>query len=89
MIIKQTVVDQIEITRTGDIQVRFGKLLVEGDNEISCQWHRTMIPPGGDVDAQLAVVNAHLIQMGEQPVDAAGIAKIKAHAQTAWTPEKS
>ena len=86
-ITRKTVVDQIEITRTGHIQFRLGKLLVEDGKELSSQWHRSVVEPGGDVEAQMAVVNAHLVQMGEAEVDAAGIAKIKAQAQAAWTPE--
>lgn len=87
MIEKKTVIDQIEVTRAGHIQIRIGKLIVEDGRELSCQWHRTAVEVGGDVDAQIEAVNAHLIEMGEAPIDAAGIAKVKTMAVAAWTPE--
>jgi len=43
------------------------------------KWHRTAIAQDGDIDAQMAAVNNHLAQMGEQPVSAEDIAKIKSH----------
>lgn len=64
----KTVVDQIEVRRDGTIQVKLGLLVMDGDSEISCQWHRTAIEPGGDVDEQIAAVNAHLESMGKAPV---------------------
>lgn len=60
MIEKQTVIDQIEVARNGHVQIRFGLLLVEDGQEIGCQWHRTAIEPGGDVDAAIAAVNADI-----------------------------
>ena len=78
-IVKQTVVDQIEITRNGTMQIRIGLELVEDGAVLSNKWHRTMVDPGGDVTAQIAAVNAYLLAMGEQEVSAADIAKIKAH----------
>ena len=79
MITKQTVVDQIEITRNGALQIRIALELVEDGAVLSNKWHRTAVEPGGDVGAQIAAVNEHLAQMGKQPVNAADIAKIKAH----------
>lgn len=79
MIEKQTVLDQIEITRNGILQIRIALELVENDTVINRRWHRTAIEPGGDVGAQMANVNKHLTQMNERLVSAADIAKIKAH----------
>ena len=80
MITKQTVVDQIEVTRNGTIQVRIALELVENGAVLNYKWHRTAIDAGGDVDAQMAAVNAHITseQMNEQPVSPADIARIKA-----------
>jgi hypothetical protein len=83
MIEKQTIVDQIEITRTGYVQVRLGLLLIDDGREIDCKWHRTSIEPGGDVDRQMAAVNASLEQAGKLAVDGAGIEKVKAFAALA------
>lgn len=79
-IIKQTVVDQIELTRTGTIQIRIALELVENGAVISSKWHRTSVEPGVDVAAQMAAVNYHITSepMNEQPVSAVDIARIKA-----------
>lgn len=65
MLEKKTVIERIEIMAGGSIQVRFAKLIVEGEKVISHQWHRCAFDPGTDVDAVLAAVNNHLEQMGE------------------------
>jgi hypothetical protein len=87
MIEKKTAVDQIEITRSGVIQIRFGLLLIEDGQEIDCKWHRTSIEPDGDVDATMAAVNYHLTQMGKEIVGAEGLERIRAIAKVAHTPE--
>lgn len=59
MIERKTVLDQIEIRRNGEVALRFGLLLVEDGNEIGCEWHRTVVPPGADPAAQIEIVNKH------------------------------
>lgn len=80
MIEKKTIVDQIEVTRNGTLQIRFGLLLLEDGKEIDCKWHRTSIEPGGDVDAQVAAVNKALPQLG-YPAISAGIERIRIAAE--------
>lgn len=87
MIEKKTIIDQIEITRNGTVQMRFGLLLLEGRAEIDSKWHRTCFPPGHDVAAQIAAVNSHLAQMGKPPVSTEDAAYIAAMCAQAWTPE--
>jgi hypothetical protein len=69
MIEKKTIVDQIEISRSGHIHIRFGLLLIEDGVELDCKWHRTVIEPGSDIDAQIAAVNSHLQIMGKATID--------------------
>jgi len=76
MIEKKTVVDQIEITRHGTIQVRLGLLLVEDGKEEDCKWHRTSVDPGGDVAGTLAAVNVHLKAMGKMELTAEQIKRV-------------
>lgn len=87
MIEKKTIIDQIEITRNGTVQVRFGLLLLEDGAEIDSKWHRTNFPPGHDVSAQIAAVNAHLSQMGKPAISAEDAARIAQVCTQAWTPE--
>ena len=88
MIEKKTVIDQIEITRSGSIQIRLGLLLVEDGEELSCQWHRTVIEPDGDIDVQIAAVNVGLAAMRAAPVSDVGrVALLKSLKPMVHTPE--
>lgn len=69
MIEKRTIVDQREITANSIIQIRFRKEIVEDGKVLSFQYHRTTLQPGDDLDAQMAVVNAHLERMDCKPVE--------------------
>lgn len=63
MIYRKTVLDQPELHRSGLLQIRLALILVEGDTELSCSWHRTAVELDGDVQAQMDFVNAHLAVM--------------------------
>lgn len=84
---KQTSVNQIEVTENGTVQIRFAIDLVEDGKVIDRKWHRTSCPPGHDIEAQIAAVNAHLTAMGKEKVKTADVVKIRAHTDVAWTPE--
>lgn len=86
MIDKKTTVDQIEITRSGTIQVRLALELIENGEVLSHKLHRTLIAPGSDVAAQMAAVNVHLVQMNMNTVSDADVGQISALATVAWTP---
>jgi hypothetical protein len=87
MIEKKTIIDQIEITRNGTVQIRLGLLILEDGQEIDSKWHRTALPPGHDVTAQIAAVNAHLALMGKPAVSETDAARITSVCTQAWTPE--
>lgn len=88
MIEKKTIIDQIEVTRTGHVQIRFGILLIEDGVEISCNWHRTTVEPGGDVDAQIAAVNTGITtQLKATPVEADKVPLLKNICDLVHTPE--
>lgn len=83
---KQTVIDQIEIQRDGTIQLRFAKEIVDDDGTVlSKDWHRTALPPGQNIDAQMQVVNDHLVSMKCAAVDTAEIGRVKALEPVVWT----
>jgi hypothetical protein len=73
---RKTVIDQIEITRGGPIQIRFAKLLVEDGKELACEWHRTTLEPGNEPDAMFAAVNDHLEQMGVARIEQDALAGV-------------
>ena len=62
MIEKKPVIDQIEVTRTGNIQVRRADLIMEDGVEIAKTYHRHSLHPGDDLSEQdervVAVANA-------------------------------
>lgn len=88
MITKNTVVDQIEVTRNGIIQIRVGlELLGNGVPIAPPKWVRTSCAPGDNVEQQMASVNGYLSRINENTVSDADIAKIRAQANAAWTPE--
>ena len=66
MIGKKSVIERIEILAGGSIQVRFAKLIVDGDKIVGCpQWHRSVLDPGTELEPLLIAVNNHLEQMAE------------------------
>jgi hypothetical protein len=83
MIEKRTVMDQIEITANGTVLFRLAKLIVEDGTVLAREWHRSVIEPSGDVDAQMAAVNAHLVEMGA--AECTDYAALKAHVGLART----
>ena len=73
MLERKSILDQIEITREGCLQVRIGLLIMDGEKEVSCKWHRFALGvdsnfPEDALQQQIAAVNAHLEAMGEAPV---------------------
>jgi hypothetical protein len=78
---KSLIVEQIEVTKTGNIQIRMHKMSSDGDLIGN---HRTSIEPNGDVDAQIAAVNSHMAMENFSPISNADIARVKAVAIAAW-----
>jgi len=78
---KFLIVEQIEITKTGNIQIRMHKMSSDGDLIGN---HRTSIEPNGDVDAQIAAVNSHMAAENFAPISDVDTARVKAVAAAAW-----
>jgi hypothetical protein len=85
---KKTIVDQIEITRSGIVQIRFGLLILDDATgaEEACNWHRTAIEPGANPQVLIDAVNAHLAQMGKAAIQSSCCEKIRAVIATVHTP---
>lgn len=55
---KEAVVDKIEVTESGHVQVRTATRIVEDGNVISQSYHRHVVAPGDDYSAEDAKVQA-------------------------------
>ena len=55
---KETVVDKIEVTESGHVQVRTATRVVEDGNVISQSYHRHVVAPGDDYSAEDPKVQA-------------------------------
>ena len=81
---KQLIIDQIEITSNGTVQVRMHKLSSDGDLLGN---HRTSLPPATDINAQVATVNAHMATENYSAISDADVVKLTAICNAAWTAE--
>ena len=52
MLEKLSVIDQIEVIRNGNIQVRRANLIIENGEEIAKTYHRHVLCPGDDLTGQ-------------------------------------
>lgn len=73
---KVSIIDQIEILSTGDVQVRIRLMVVDGTEVVASKWHRTVVPTDVDPVMQMAAVNEHLVAMGEAPLAAEDIGRL-------------
>ena len=85
---KQLIIDQIEVTSNGTVQVRMHKLSSDGDLIGN---HRTALAPASDasaqVNAQVAEVNAHMAMENYSAIPNADVAKLTTICNAAWTAE--
>jgi hypothetical protein len=90
MLEEKTTIDTIEIAEDGTIRLRFGLLVIKDGVVISRKWHRTSCPPGTDIDAQIAVVNADITTRSElmaPPIDTSRLPDLKAIVALIHTPK--
>lgn len=64
MLARKTVLDRIEIDQNGNIGMRIGLLIVDGEKEIDRKAHRVVIHPGDNIDEKIGDVNKHLEKDG-------------------------
>jgi len=81
---KQLIIEQIEVTSNGTIQVRMHKMSSDGDLIGN---HRTLLPPATDITTQVAAVNAHMATENYSAISDADVAKLTAICNTVWTAE--
>jgi hypothetical protein len=81
---KSLIIDQIEVTNNGTVQVRMHKLSSDGDLIGN---HRTILYPATDITAQVAAVNAHMATENYSAISASDVAKLTAICNATWTAE--
>ena len=81
---KQLIIDQIEVTSNGIVQVRMHKMSSDGDLIGN---HRTTLLPATDINAQVAAVNAHMATENYSAIPDADVVKLTAICNAAWTAE--
>jgi hypothetical protein len=86
MISKRVILDQVETTAVGVVQLRFRKEIVEDGRVIGFEYHRTTLEPGIPLPAQMAAVNEHLGRMGWPAV--ADMSRAQRIVDVEHTPER-
>jgi len=81
---KSLIIEQIEVTNNGTVQVRMHKLSSDGDLIGN---HRTSLPPATDINAQVAAVNAHMATENYSAIPDADVVKLTAICNAVWTAE--
>ena len=81
---KSLIIDQIEVTSNGTVQVRMHKMSSDGDLIGN---HRTTLLPATDINAQVAAVNAHMATENYSAISDADVVKLTAICNTVWTTE--
>ena len=76
---KQVLVDKIEVTENGSVQVRTATRIVEDGNVISTTYHRHVVAPGQDYSNEDARVKAICAAIHTQEVIAAYEAMVEAN----------
>lgn len=84
---KVTIVDQVEVPRSGFVQVRMRKQILDDGQVVAEEYHRTAIAPDASPDAQLADVNEHLESMGAAPVSSSDWDRVRTIAAAVHTDE--
>ena len=81
---KSLSIREVRVDKYGNLFAEFDKLSSDGDPLGN---HTMSVSPGGDIDAQIAAVNADMGSKGFAPIPDADVAKVKVTAAATWTPE--
>ena len=81
---KSLIIDQIEVTSNGTVQVRMHKMSSDGDLIGN---HRTLLPPATDITTQITAVNVQMATENYSAISDADVARLTAICNAAWTAE--
>lgn len=85
---RKSVIDQVEVTRDGHLQVRLLKKVIDNGVEIDIGYHRTVIPVGGNVELQMQQVATHLASLEFPLDDTEELAQLKQLSEVVFKPAK-
>lgn len=72
----KTVLDNITLCRDGSLNIRLGLLVIDGDKEVSCNWHRFAAGPDEDPLVQLQEVTGNIAESGYPALSVEDVATI-------------
>lgn len=75
---RNVILNQITLCADGSVGVQLMKQIIDDGEVIFQEPHRTVVDCFGDVEAQMAAVNAHLAKMGFPAVSVEGVERIAA-----------
>ena len=78
---RKTMLDKVELDKSGAVSIRLALMLVEGDQVLSTQYHRLAIDIYGDVVEQMGDVVAHLASMGYPPLPESALGLLRSGHQ--------
>ena len=78
---RKTMLDKVELDKSGAVSIRLALMLVEGDQVLSTQYHRLAIDIYGDVVEQMGEVVAHLASMGYPPLPESALGLLRSGHQ--------
>lgn len=81
---KQVVLDQIEVSGSGKVGVRFKKQVVDGSQVMLCDYYRITLASTDDLSARYSAMNTALSGQSWPSVSTADWDKIEAQCAAAW-----
>src|SRR5688500_8272401 len=85
-LIQRTIIDQIEFTRGGTVQLRLARQVVVNDTVLTSEYHRAALEPGTDLEAAIPIIHEHLRQLGSAEVEPAEWDRLRRLIQLEHTP---
>lgn len=78
---RKTMLDKVELDKSGAVSIRLALMLVEGDQVLSTKYHRLAIDIYGDVVEQMGGVVEHLARDGYPPLPESALGLLRSGHQ--------
>ncbi len=69
MLTRKTVIDDIQVSRVGEIKVTLAIIVLDDEEEIASSYFYIGIKPGASIDEQVNTINAELAQTKKPPIE--------------------